>query len=234
MTENSFEGRIALVTGASRGLGYALARELGSQGAHVLALARTVGGLEELDEEIQAAGGSTTLIPLDLTDDPALERMGAAVHERWGKLDLWAHTAISAPPLSPVEHTDAKDLDKVLSINIRAVQRLIRVLDPLLRQSDAGRVLHFADLEDGPRPYHANYLAGKAASETLITSWKHSLESVSNVRVIGVKAPPMPTALRLRFHPGEDTTILTEPAVVAKRLVANLAKNLDGPFDLRD
>ena len=234
MSDKPFEGRIALVTGASRGLGYAVARELGVQGAHVLALARTVGGLEELDEEIKSAGGAATLIPLDLTDDPALERMGAALHERWGRLDLWAHTAISAPPLSTVEHIDAKDLDKALSINIRVVQRLIRVLDPLLRQSDAARVLHFADVEDGPRPYHGSYLAGKAATGVLLSSWKHTLEAISNARVIEVRVPPMPTALRLRFHPGEDPGTLTKPAVIAQRLVADLAKDLHGPIDLRD
>lgn len=234
MTEKAFDGRIALVTGASRGLGYALARELGAQGAQVLALARTVGGLEELDEEIQSAGGSVTLIPLDLTDDPALERLGAALHERWGKLDLWAHTAVTAPPLAPVEHIDGKDLDAVLATNIRVTQRLIRALDPLLRLSDAGRMIHFADLEDAPRPHHGSYLAGKAASKTLISSWQHTLQAASNVRVVEAQVPPMPTTLRLRFHPGEDTSTLTKPAVIAQRLVANLAKDSPGPFDLRD
>lgn len=234
MDERPFDGRIALVTGASRGLGYALAREFGATGAHVLALARTVGGLEELDQEIKAAGGSATLIPMDLTDDPALERMGAAIFERWGKLDFWAHTAIAAPPMAPVEHIDAKDLDKVLSTSIRVSQRLIRVLDPLLRQSEAGRAIYFADIADTDRRYLATYLAGKAASETLYKSWQQTIEAVSPVRVIEARPPAMPTALRLRFHPGEDTSTLTKPAVIAQRLVANLVDSLTGPFDLRD
>src|SRR5690625_2165046 len=107
-----FDGKIALVTGASRGLGYALARELGGAGAHVIALARTVGGLEELDDAIRKEGGTATLVPLDLGDDAALPRLGASIHERWGRLDLWIHTAIHAPALSPAHHIDAKDFDR--------------------------------------------------------------------------------------------------------------------------
>lgn len=233
MTEKSLTGQTALVTGASRGLGYALAAALAAQGAHVLALARTVGGLEELDEEIQAAGGSATLIPLDLKDDAGLERMGAAIHERWGKLDLWAHTAISAPPLAPVEHIAAKDLDAAIAVNFRVTQRLIRVLDPLLRKSQTGKVVYFADTQDAARPFHATYLASKAASRTLFSSWKHTLEAVSPVRVTEAMLPPMPTALRLRFHPGEDTNELTKPSVLAARLVADLTKDLPDTLDLR-
>ncbi len=128
--------RIALVTGASRGFGFACAAAMGSAGAHVLALARTVGGLEELDDKISSTSGITTLIPLDICDDPGLERLGAAVHDRWGRIDLWLHTAIHAAPLQPAEHIDAGELDQTLATNIRAFQRLIRVVDPLLRLSD--------------------------------------------------------------------------------------------------
>lgn len=233
MTDTPLDGRIALVTGASRGLGYALAHAFGAAGAHVVAVARTVGGLEALDEEIQAAGGSATLVPLDLTDDTGLERLAGAIHERWGRIDDWAHTAITAPPLAPVEHIDAKDLDTVIALNFRVVARLIRVLDPLLRNSDSGRVFHFADAEETARPNHATYLASKAASGTLFTSWKHALDSASNVRVSAVSVPPMPTTLRLRFHPGEDTGTLSKPSVIAERLVANLNTDLPDRLDLR-
>src|SRR5690625_1061260 len=129
-------GKIALVTGASRGLGFALARQLGLAGAHVIALARTSGGLEELDDAIRDGGGTATLVPLDLTDEPALARLGATIYERWGRIDFWAHTAIHAPALSPAHHIDSKDFDRAVEINLRVTQRLIRVLDPLLRQSE--------------------------------------------------------------------------------------------------
>lgn len=236
MTEHTLDGRIALVTGASRGLGFATARELASQGAHVVALARTVGGLEALDEEIRTAGGSATLVPLDLgkAEDGDLERLAAALLDRWGKLDLWVHTAIAAPPLAPVEHIGAADLDRVLTVNVRAPQRLIRVLDPLLRKSEAGRVVHFRDTDGALRPNHGAYLSSKAAADVLFSAWGQTLAAASGARVIAAYPPPMATALRRRFHPGEDTTQLADPSVIAAGLVAELPGNSAGPFDFRD
>lgn len=236
MTEHTLDGRIALVAGASRGLGFATALELASQGAHVVALARTVGGLEALDEEIRAAGGSATLVPLDLSkaEDADLERLAAALLDRWGRLDLWVHTAIAAPPLAPVEHIGAADLDRVLSVNVRAPQRLIRVLDPLLRKSEAGRVVHFSDTGGAHRPNHGAYLSSKAAADVLFSAWGQTLAAASNARVVAAHPPPMATALRRRFHPGEDTAQLADPSVIAARLVAELPGNSAGPFDFRD
>src|SRR5690625_1956504 len=120
-------GRVALVTGASRGLGFALARELGRAGAHVIALARTSGGLEELDDAIRAEGGTATLVPLDLTDEPALSRLGATIYERWGRLDFWTHNAIHAPAPSPAQHVDNQDFDRALAISLRVTRRLIQL-----------------------------------------------------------------------------------------------------------
>jgi len=117
------DGTVALVTGASRGLGHALALEAAARGAHVLAVARTVGGLEELDDAVRAAGGAATLVPLDLTDDPALDRLAAAIAGRWGRLDLWLHCAAHAPPLAPAAHVDAKDLDRAIAVDARAPDR---------------------------------------------------------------------------------------------------------------
>lgn len=236
MTEKHFEGRIALVAGASRGLGYATARELAAQGAHVLALARTVGGLEALDEEIRAAGGSATLVPLDLAkaDDTELERLATAVLERWGKLDLWIHTAIAAPPLAPVEHIGAADLDRTMAVNIRAPQRMIRVLDPILRRSSAGRAVHFTTTNAPPGRNHGAYLSSKAAADVLFSAWGQTISAASQARVIDVTLPPMATALRKRFHPGEDTSRLADPSVIATRLVAELSDDFSGPLDLRD
>jgi NAD(P)-dependent dehydrogenase (short-subunit alcohol dehydrogenase family) len=222
---DGYRDRIALVTGASRGLGFAVARALGAAGAHVVALARTVGGLEELDDLITAAGGTATLVPLDLTDDPALERLGAAIHERWGRLDLWVHTAIHAPPLSPVGHIDAKELDRALAVNLRATQRLIRVLDPLLRLSESGRAVFLTDETGAGQRFHAAYRAGKAGQIEIAAAWAREVEATAALRVVFAAPPPMPTALRARFYPGEPRDRLADPAVVAERLLAGLRRD---------
>lgn len=218
---------IALVTGASRGLGYAVARELGAAGAHVIAAARTVGGLEELDDEIKQAGGSATLVPLDLTDDPALERLGAAIHDRWSRLDTWVHTAVHAPPLTPAPMIDAKDLDGSLALTARATQRLIRVLDPLLRQSETPRAVMFDDAPGAK--FHATYAAAKSASLAYARSWD---AETANINLLIATPPAMPTALRARFHPGEDRRALTDPAIVARRLMAHLSRGATGSVNL--
>ncbi len=224
---------VALVTGASRGLGYAVARELGVRGAHVIALARTVGGLEELDDEIKAAGGAATLVPLDLTDDPALERLGAAIFERWGRLDIWVHTAIHAPALSPTGHIDARDLDRALAINIRATQRLIRVLDPLLRLSARGRALFLSDATGTGARFHGAYQASKQGQLAIATAWAREVDATPALRVAIAAPPPMPTAARARFYPGEDRARLSDPARVARRLLDALAAGEETP-DLRE
>ena len=228
-----FDDKIALVTGASRGLGYASARALGAAGAHVIAAARTVGGLEELDDEIQSAGGQATLVPLDLTDDPALERLGAAIHERWGRLDVWVHTAIYPAGLTPVEHIDGKDLDRTIATNIRMPQRLIRVLDPLLRRSEAGRAVFFADPGALDQRYQATYAMGKRAAGEMASRWGAEAAQTSPLRVIIAATPPMATAVRARFHPGEDPSGHASTADVADRLLTHLASGAQGMIDLR-
>jgi NAD(P)-dependent dehydrogenase (short-subunit alcohol dehydrogenase family) len=226
--------RIALVTGASRGLGFAVARELGAAGAHVVALARTVGGLEELDDAIRAAGGAATLVPADITDDPALERLGAAVHARWGRLDLWVHAAIHAPALSPVGHIDAKDFDRALAVNLRATQRLVRVLDPLLRLSDRGRAVFLADETGAGQRFHAAYRATKRGQIEIAAQWAREVERTPGLRVVFAAPPPMPTALRARFYPGEPRDRLADPAEVAARFLAGLAAADGTDLDLRN
>lgn len=134
-------GRIALVTGASRGIGYFLSLELAKRGAHVIAVARTIGGLEELDDEIRKLGGSATLVPLDITDMEAIDRLGGTIHERWGKLDILVANAGVLGTISPIGHVEAKTFEKVMNVNVTSVWRLIRSTDPLLRASDAGRAI---------------------------------------------------------------------------------------------
>ncbi|MEM9735442.1 MAG: SDR family oxidoreductase, partial [Pseudomonadota bacterium] len=163
-------GRVALVTGASRGFGSAAARAFAAAGAHVVALARTAGGLEELDDLIQAAGGQATLVPLDISDGDGLARMGAAIHGRWGKLDLWLHTAAFAPHLTPIDRADGKDFDRTFKTNVTAFQHLIRVVDPLLRPAEAPMALIAADQRAGEK-FFGPYGASKAAQSALARSW---------------------------------------------------------------
>lgn len=218
----NLSGQIALVTGASRGLGFASAVALGAAGAHVIALARTVGGLEECDEAIRAAGGApATLVPLDITDDPGLSRLGAAVHGRWGRVDLWVHCVHHAVPLSPVGHIAEKDMDKALAMNVRAFQRLLRVVEPLLLLAPAPVAVIPAG-ENAGEKFHGLHAAAKAAQGALAAAW--AAEQAGRIAVHRVLPPPMPTALRGRFHPGEDRSRLTPCAEVAARLVARLGQ----------
>jgi len=209
--------RIALVTGASRGFGAAAAEELAAQGYHIVALARTVGALEELDDRIQAAGGSTTLVPLDICDEEGLKRLCLSIHERWGKLDLWLHSAIFAGPLSPAGHVPLSDWDKTLAVNIRATQRLITMVDPLLKAGKGAAILPVDD--KAGMKFFASYGAAKAAQKAIWDSW--AAESVNTgPKVLTIAPKAMPTALRARFHPGEDRDALTPCRDEAARLLA--------------
>ena len=209
-------GRIALVTGASRGLGAALAEGLARRGFHVLAVARTVGGLEELDDRIRASGGSATLAPMDVTDAAAMQQMVQAVAERWGGLDLWAHCAIHAAPLSPAPHIDGKDWSKSLLANVEVVRALIALIEPLLRirQSTA---LFFDDPRAGQKFFGA-YGATKAAQIALVRSWQAENAAIGP-RVVIAEPAAMPTATRGRFFPGEDRAVLTSCRHEAERIL---------------
>lgn len=211
-------GKIALVTGASRGLGFSVAAELAGRGVHVIALARTVGGLEDLDDLIAKGPGGCTLTPMDITDDAGLERLGAAVHGRWGKLDLMVHCAAEAAPMSPAEHAAAKDFDKAMAVNARSCQRLIRVVDPLLKAADGSEAVFIED--DGPigAKFNASYGASKAAARAIALSY--AAENMKRGPKVWLAHPPaMPTALRARAHPGENTSTLTPTRSVAEALV---------------
>ncbi|PZQ51671.1 MAG: oxidoreductase [Rhodovulum sulfidophilum] len=213
------ESPVALVTGASRGLGYAVARALGARGYQVVAVARTVGGLEEVADAIEADGGpSPTLVPLSLTDGQGLARLCLAIHERWGRLDLVVHCAAVAPPLAPAAHIADKDFDQAIELNLRATERLITMLHPLLRAAPAGQFIHVTDDRAGVANYGA-YGAGKAAAEALVRSWAAESARIGP-RVSIFQPRPMPTALRARFFPGENPATLTPCAEEAARLLA--------------
>lgn len=215
--EQSLKDRIALVTGASRGIGAATAEWLAARGAHVVAVARTVGGLEELDDRIQAQGGSATLAPIDLTDDAAIAHLCRSIHDRWGRADIWVHSAIHVSALTPAPHITAKDLDKSIATNIRAFSRLIANVEPLIAPSDAPNAVFFDDTWE-PK-FAGPYAMSKAAQRALATSWQQ--ESAKHGASVHLLRPaPMATAVRARFYPGEDASKLASPRDEAARLLA--------------
>ncbi len=219
MTEIS-KDTIALVTGASRGLGYASAIELARKGIHVIALARTVGGLEELADEIEAVGGTSTLVPLDITDEEGLQRMCLSIFERWGRIDLLVHCAAHAEPLSPVAHVSEKNLDRCWQVNARATQRLIAMVEPLLKASNIGKAVFISD-EHNKGKFFTAYRASKAAAEVIVENWK--TENLGLSLDISIFSPdPMPSALRARFYPGENKEKLSPSLDEAVRLVASI------------
>ena len=210
--------KIALVTGASRGFGAATAEELAARGWHVIALARTTGGLEDLDDRITARGGSATLVPLDIADEQGLQHMGLSIYERWGHVDLLVHCAIHASPLSPVAHVPEGDLDKDLAINIRATQRIITMIEPLLKAADDGLAVLPVDSNVTGRKFFAAYGASKAAQLAIWASWAAETAN-TGPRVTTFAPKAMPTALRGRFFPGEDRDVLTPPRDEACRMI---------------
>jgi len=221
-------GRIALVTGASRGIGRAAAIALAKAGAHVILTARTVGGLEETDDEIQKAGGSATLVPINLRDGEAIDRLGASIYERWGKLDAFLGNAGVLGQLSPLAHLDPKAFQEVLEVNVTANWRLIRSLDPLLRLSDAGRVLFVTSgAARKHTAYWGAYALSKAALESLALTYAAECETTSAVKVNLINPGPMRTAMRKKAMPGEDPAKLPLPEDLAYRVVEMLAPTYD-------
>ncbi len=215
--------KLALVTGASRGIGRAGARALAAAGFHVIAVARTVGGLEELDDEIQSVGGSATLVPLDLKDGDALDRLGASIFDRWGKLDAFLANAGVLGVLTPLSHLRPKDFQDLLDVNVTANYRLIRSLDPLLKASEAGRVLVISStLARAPRPFWGGYAMSKAAVESMALTYALECEK-SPVRVNMLNPGATRTAMRAKAMPGEDPATLPRPEDIAPLIVKMLS-----------
>jgi len=211
--------RIAVVTGASRGIGYFTALALAEAGAHVIAVARTVGGLEQLDDEIQKGGGTATLVPLDIKDFDALDRLGATIHERWGKLDILVGNAGLLGQLSPLGHIDVKTWDETLAVNVTANWRLIRSFDHLFRQSDAARLVFMSSgAAYKCRAYWGIYSVTKAALEALARTYAEETRA-SGIRVNLINPGPMRTAMRAKAMPGEDPESVTHPSEIASSVL---------------
>jgi NAD(P)-dependent dehydrogenase (short-subunit alcohol dehydrogenase family) len=226
MTDTFLGGRVALVTGASRGIGAATAEALGAAGAHVILTARTAEALEQVEERIHAAGGSATIAPLDLTESDSIARLAAAIAERWQALDVLVLNAATLGSLTPVAAIDGKEFNRVLTLNVLANQALIAGFDPMLRRSAAGRLLAVTSSVGAcPRAYWGAYGASKAALDTLVLSYAEEVRNVSPVRVAIVDPGATATTMRGRAFPGEDQATLKPPSAVADAMVALLHRD---------
>lgn len=223
MSSSTPDKRIVLVTGASRGIGRAAAIALAKDGAHVVLVARTVGGLEETDDEICKCGGSATLVPLDVTNYAGIDQLGATLFERWGRLDGFLANAGELGVLTPLAHLDPKTWQKSIDVNVTANWRLIRSLDPLLRKSEAGRVLFVSSgAARNFRPYWGSYSIAKAALEALALTYAAECAN-TNVRVNLFNPGPLRTKMRAKAMPGEDPLTLDPPEAVASSIVELLS-----------
>jgi NAD(P)-dependent dehydrogenase (short-subunit alcohol dehydrogenase family) len=221
MSDNlPLSGRLALVTGASRGIGAATATALARAGAHVVLVARTSGGLESVEEAIHAAGGAATIAPLDLTDGDSIGRLAQAVSGRWDALDIMVLNAGTLGTLAAVPAIDAKEFARLMTLNVTAQQALIAAFDPMLRKSKDARVVALtSNVATSPRAYWGAYGASKAALEVLVSAYGQEVARVSNIRTHLLSPGATRTTMRARAYPGEDPATVKEPAVVGDAIV---------------
>lgn len=230
MTKTSEElaGQVALVTGASRGIGAAIAEALAARGAHVVITARTAGGLEELEDRIHEAGGSATIAPLDLIDGDSIARLASAMADRWQQLDMLVLNAAMLGTLTPVAAIDGKEFNKLLTLNLVAQQALIANFDPLLRRAAHGRLLALSSsVARAPRAYWGAYAASKAAFEVLVTSYGAEMRNISNLRTAILNPGATRTQMRARAYPGEDPQSIKDPAAVGDYVAKLMVEGFD-------
>jgi NAD(P)-dependent dehydrogenase (short-subunit alcohol dehydrogenase family) len=220
VSDSVFAGKLALVTGASRGIGAATAKALAGQGAHVVLTARTAKELETVEQEIFDAGGAATIAPLDLTDGDSITRLASAIQQRWGKLDILILNAAMLGSLTPVPAIDGAEFSRIITLNLIAQQAIIANFDALLRASDAGRLVAItSSVGAKPRAYWGAYGASKAALENLVQSYGEEMENISTLRVALVDPGKTRTAMRAKAYPGEDPLSVKEPSVVADAIL---------------
>lgn len=228
MVSEELAGQVALVTGASRGIGAAIAESLAARGAHVVITARTPGGLEELEDRIHEAGGSATIAPLDLTDGDSIARLASAMAERWQQLDMLVLNAAMLGTLTPVGAIDGKEFNKLLTLNLVAQQALIANFDPLLRRAPGGRLLALSSsVAREPRAYWGAYAASKAALEVLVTSYGAEMRNISNVRTAILDPGGTRTQMRARAYPGEDPQSIKNPEAVGEYVAKLMVQGFD-------
>ncbi|GAA0766491.1 NAD(P)-dependent dehydrogenase (short-subunit alcohol dehydrogenase family) [Erythromicrobium ramosum] len=221
-------GRIALVTGASRGIGAATAKALARAGAHVILVSRKVKALEAVEDEIHAFGGTSTIAPIDLMEPDAVTRLASAIAGRWQTLDIMVLAAAYLPELTPTSQIEPKQFNQALLTNVVATQALLAGFDPLLRRAEAGRIIGLtSSLARTPRPYWGAYGATKAAFENLLETYAAEVERLSPLRVVIVDPGATRTEMRARAYPGEDPATVKAPEVVADRLLALLVEGFD-------
>ena len=229
-----FEGKLALVTGAGRGIGAAIAEALAANGAHVIITARTAADLEQVEERIHAAGGSATIAPLDLTDGESIAKLAQAIAGRWQALDMLVLNAAMLGSLSPVTHIDGKELNQVFTLNVLAQQALLAAFDPLLKRSEAGRVIAItSSVGQSPRAYWGAYGASKAALEALVLSYAEEVGNMSPIRTAIVDPGATATLMRAQAFPGEDQSKLKPPSVVADAVLDLLGQDFETGRRLR-
>ena len=227
MTE-TLKDRVALVTGASRGIGAATAEALAAGGAHVVLTARSADDLEAIEDRIHAAGGTATIAPLDLTERDSVARLAQAIAVRWPALDLLVLNAAMLGTLTPVAQIDGKELNQLLTLNLLAQQALIAGFDPLLRRSDRARVIGItSSVGSRPRAYWGAYGASKAALESLLLAYAEEVANISAIRVALVNPGPTATEMRAQAYPGEDPATLKAPEVVGKAIVDLLERDFE-------
>lgn len=227
MVDNKpLEGRLALVTGASKGIGGATAKALAGAGAHVVLTGRDVRALEKVEDEIHELGGTATIAPLDLTETDAIARLVSAISARWNQLDYLVICAAYLPTLTPVTQIDAKQFSQAITINVLATQALLAGFDPMLKRSDVARVIGFtSSVGEQPRAYWSAYGSSKAAFDNILNSYGQEVEKLSNIRVAIIDPGATRTEMRAKAYPGEDPSTVKSPDVVAERILALLGED---------
>jgi NAD(P)-dependent dehydrogenase (short-subunit alcohol dehydrogenase family) len=230
VADQPLEGRIALVTGASRGIGAATAKALAAAGAHVVLTARKAKNLEAVEDAIHAAGGTATIAPMDLTESDSIARLATAVAERWDKLDILVINAAMLPSLTAVTQIDQKSFNQALTLNVLATQALLANFDPLLKRSQGGRVIGLtSSVGAQPHAYWGAYGASKAAFDNLLASYAQEVERISETRVAILDPGKTRTQMRARAYPGEDPQTVKPPEAVAERIVTLVSEDLPSP-----
>jgi NAD(P)-dependent dehydrogenase (short-subunit alcohol dehydrogenase family) len=228
MADGPLTDKVALVTGASRGIGAATAKALATAGAHVVLTARTARDLEEVEEQIHTAGGTATIAPLDLTESDSIARLANAISERWAKLDILVINAAILPALTPVTQIEQQFFNRALTLNVLATQALLGNFDPLLKRSEGGRVIGVTSwIGQNPRAYWGAYGATKAAFDNLLGAYAQEVENISSVRVAILDPGATRTQMRARAYPGEDPATVKPPEAVAERIAALAIEDFD-------